>query len=205
MCIHVHIYMFIYVCICICVYMHIRIQDVTAALLSESVKTPHDMAYIYINVYIFIHMHIYICTYIIVYIFIHIYIYICVCTCICIYIHVRIQSVMAALLFGIREPTLIERNPPLWGGFLCTMFPHQDLQHTATHCNTLQHTTTHYNTRFPMYYVPSSRTVCKRTPLEAPGTHPSRGVLLHTVLDEGTYETGRGVSFDQSTRTAPLF
>jgi len=39
---------------------------------------------------------------------------------------------------------------------------------------------------FPIYYVPSSRTVCKRTPLEAPGTNPSRGVLLHTVLDEGT-------------------
>jgi len=40
---------------------------------------------------------------------------------------------------------------------------------------------------FPIYYyVPSSRTVCKRTPLEEPGTNPSRGVLLHTVLDEGT-------------------
>ena len=38
----------------------------------------------------------------------------------------------------------------------------------------------------PFYYVPSSRTVCKRTPLEDPGTNPSRGVLLHTVLDEGT-------------------
>jgi len=40
---------------------------------------------------------------------------------------------------------------------------------------------------FPIYYVPSSKTVCKRTPLEEPGTNPSRGVLLHTVLDEGTY------------------
>ena len=39
---------------------------------------------------------------------------------------------------------------------------------------------------FPIYCVPSSRTVCKRTPLEEPGTNPSRGVLLHTVLDEGT-------------------
>jgi len=39
---------------------------------------------------------------------------------------------------------------------------------------------------FPIYYVPSSRTVCKRTPLEEPGTNPSRGVLLHMVLDEGT-------------------
>jgi len=38
---------------------------------------------------------------------------------------------------------------------------------------------------FPIYYVPSSRTVCKRTPLEEPGTNPTRGVLLHTVLDEG--------------------
>jgi len=39
---------------------------------------------------------------------------------------------------------------------------------------------------FPIYYVPSSRTVSKRTPLEefAPGS--SRGVLLLTVLDEGT-------------------
>ena len=40
---------------------------------------------------------------------------------------------------------------------------------------------------FPIYYVPSSTTVCsKGTPLEEPGTNPSRGVLLHTVLDEGT-------------------
>ena len=39
---------------------------------------------------------------------------------------------------------------------------------------------------FPIYYVPSSRIVCKGTPLEAPGTNSSRGVLLHTVLDEGT-------------------
>jgi len=39
---------------------------------------------------------------------------------------------------------------------------------------------------FPIYYVPSSRTVSKRTPLEEPGTNPSRGVLLLTVFDEGT-------------------
>jgi len=39
---------------------------------------------------------------------------------------------------------------------------------------------------FPMYYVPSSRTVCNRTPLEGFVTGSSRGVLLHTVLDEGT-------------------
>ena len=39
---------------------------------------------------------------------------------------------------------------------------------------------------FPIYYVPSSRTVCKRTPLEEPGANPSKGILLHTVLDEGT-------------------
>jgi len=39
---------------------------------------------------------------------------------------------------------------------------------------------------FPIYYVPSSRIVCKRAPLEEPGTNPSRGVLVHTVLDEGT-------------------
>ena len=41
---------------------------------------------------------------------------------------------------------------------------------------------------FPICYVPSSRTVStsKRTPLEAPGTNFARGVLLLTVLDEGT-------------------
>jgi len=39
---------------------------------------------------------------------------------------------------------------------------------------------------FPIYNVSSSRTVSKRTPLEAPGTNSPRGVLLPTVLDEGT-------------------
>jgi len=39
----------------------------------------------------------------------------------------------------------------------------------------------------PIYYVPSSRTVCKRTPLEGFVPGSSRGVLLHTVLDEGTW------------------
>ena len=39
---------------------------------------------------------------------------------------------------------------------------------------------------FPIYCVPSSRTVCKRTPLERFVSGASRGVLLHTVLDEGT-------------------
>jgi len=39
---------------------------------------------------------------------------------------------------------------------------------------------------FAIDYVPSSRTVCKRTPLKAPGTNSSRGVLLLTVLDERT-------------------
>jgi len=38
---------------------------------------------------------------------------------------------------------------------------------------------------FPIYYVPSSKTVSKRTPLEEPGTNSSRGVILLTVLDEG--------------------
>jgi len=37
---------------------------------------------------------------------------------------------------------------------------------------------------FPTYYVPSSRTVSKRTLLEAPGITFSRGVLFLTVLDE---------------------
>ena len=40
--------------------------------------------------------------------------------------------------------------------------------------------------RFPVYYVPSSRTVSKKTPLEEPGTNFSKGVLLLTVLDQGT-------------------
>ena len=39
---------------------------------------------------------------------------------------------------------------------------------------------------FPIFYVPLSRTVSERTPLEAPGTNASRGVLLLTVVDEGT-------------------
>jgi len=39
---------------------------------------------------------------------------------------------------------------------------------------------------FPIYYVPSSRTMCKRTPLEGFVPSFSRGVLLHTVLDQGT-------------------
>jgi len=42
------------------------------------------------------------------------------------------------------------------------------------------------------YYVPSSRTVCNRTPLEEPGTNPSRGVLLQEETPPGG-----GVSFDQ--------
>jgi len=39
---------------------------------------------------------------------------------------------------------------------------------------------------FCIYYVPSSRAVCKRTPLEGFVPNASRGVLLHTALDEGT-------------------
>jgi len=39
---------------------------------------------------------------------------------------------------------------------------------------------------FPIDYVLSSKTVSTRIPLEAPGTNSSRGVLLLTVLDEGT-------------------
>jgi len=38
----------------------------------------------------------------------------------------------------------------------------------------------------PLYYVPSSRTVSKRTPIEEFVPGASRGVLLLTVLDEGT-------------------
>jgi len=39
---------------------------------------------------------------------------------------------------------------------------------------------------FSIYYVPSSRTVCKRTPLEGFVPDSWRGVLLFTVFDEGT-------------------
>jgi len=38
---------------------------------------------------------------------------------------------------------------------------------------------------FPIYYVITSRTVSKRTPLEEFVPNSSRGVLLLTVLDEG--------------------
>ena len=34
--------------------------------------------------------------------------------------------------------------------------------------------------------------------LEEPGTNPSRGVLLHADLDEGTEQIGGGISFDHS-------
>jgi len=33
-----------------------------------------------------------------------------------------------------------KKPPPPGGWFMCTMFPHQELQHTTTHYNTLQHT-----------------------------------------------------------------
>ena len=39
---------------------------------------------------------------------------------------------------------------------------------------------------FPVDYVPSSRTVSNKTPLEEFVPGASRGVLLLTVLDEGT-------------------
>ena len=39
---------------------------------------------------------------------------------------------------------------------------------------------------FPIHYVPSSSTWRKRTPLEAPGTNSSRGVLFLLILDQGT-------------------
>jgi len=78
------------------------------------------------------------------------------------------------------------------------------LQHTATHCNALQRTATthsihfrsHLSTliertpsppgEFPIHYVPSSRTVSTRTPLDEFVPGASRGVLLLTDLDEGT-------------------
>ena len=58
---------------------------------------------------------------------------------------------------------------------------------------------------FPICYVPSSRIVCKRTPLEGFVPGSSRGVLLHTVLDEGTQYTGNppgGEGFFRSTHSA---
>jgi len=39
---------------------------------------------------------------------------------------------------------------------------------------------------FLIYYVPLSRTVCKRTPFEGFVPGSSKRVLLHMVLDEGT-------------------
>jgi len=67
---------------------------------------------------------------------------------------------------------------------------HIDMSHNVTHDTQMSHNVDRKTPPppggFPIYYVPSSRTVCKRTPLEEPGTDPSRGVLLHTVLDEGT-------------------
>ena len=54
-----------------------------------------------------------------------------------------------------------------------------------THTHTLIERTPPPPGGFSIYYVPSSRTVSKRTPLEAPGTNSSRRVLLLTVLDEG--------------------
>jgi len=71
------------------------------------------------------------------------------------------------------------------------------LQHDAACCSMLQRTTRDSYTTdyviernppggFPIYYVPSSRTVGKRTFLEEPGTSSSREVLFLTVLDEGT-------------------
>jgi len=72
----------------------------------------------------------------------------------------------------------MEQNPPpnIWGRnlkfdqkggvFLITMFPHQE-------------------PGFPIYYVPSSRTVSKGTPLEEFVLIASKGVFLHTVHDEG--------------------
>ena len=50
-------------------------------------------------------------------------------------------------------------------------------------CSRINFRTTFF---FLFTMFPSSRTVSKRTPLEAPGTNCSRGVLLLTVLDEGT-------------------
>jgi len=69
----------------------------------------------------------------------------------------------------------------------------ESLTHITPHTCTCMHTQLQVDRKkppspggFPIYYFHSSRTVCKRTPLEEPGTNPSRGVLLHTVLDEGT-------------------
>ena len=63
---------------------------------------------------------------------------------------------------------------------------HDSCMCSVTHCYARWSKETPPPGGFPIYYVPSSRTVCKRTPLEEPATNPSRGVLLHTVLDEET-------------------
>ena len=134
----------------VCVYIHIYIYK-----------------YIYIYIYIYIYMHIYI------YIYVYIYIYISYSTqterhrltphrkinriyfTVWRYVYVDVfHSVKISNESRRASPwlhtitqwhTLIERNPSPRGGFLFTMFPHQEP-------------------------VPSSKTMCKKTPLEEPCT-----------------------------------
>ena len=72
-------------------------------------------------------------------------------------------------------------------------YQHDDHLMCVTHHTSSTHIITHIDREkppppggFPIYYDPSSRTVCKRTPLEGFVPGSSRGVLLHTVLDEGS-------------------
>jgi len=88
-----------------------------------------------------------------------------------------------------------DRGSPLYGDTLETECLHRDYGDTETTDTWRQRVCTlwrHSNRNKPpppgafhIYYVPSSRSVCKRTPLEGFVPGSSRGVLLHTVLDEG--------------------
>jgi len=112
------------------------------------------------------YMYMYMYTY---FVYVYAYIFLMFCVYVCIYIYVYTFTSVDVLckymltyvlcFEYIYVYTLIERNPPPGGGF-------------------------------PIYYVPSSRTVPHQEPWEDPPrricTRFFRGVLFHTVLDEGT-------------------
>jgi len=88
-------------------------------------------------------------------------------------------------VFRWRPSTLIERTPPPRGGFRFTMFSHQEpclipyIKKYSLFCYSVLRKNPPPPGGFPIYYVLSSK-----TEEFVPGS--SRGVLLHTVLDEGT-------------------
>jgi len=130
--------------------------------------------YIYVYVYICIYMYIYVyiyeyrdihqnvsCKYTFIWMYTHIHMYIYIYICIHIYIYTQ-RSHAACICTHICMYMYIYIFSIYWSK-----------EHPPPG-------------GFPIYYVPSSRTVSKRNPLEAPGTNFSRGVFLLTVLDEGT-------------------